>query len=137
MKDIPKARIFGSLSDIDASQAKDSGMALVLIGLILYIVFRFEPLLLITVGLLIVDMTVPKLFKPFAWLWFGFSIIIGSFVSRVILTILFFALITPIGLIRKLAGKDPMQLNKWKKDSGSVFIFRNHLYTKDDIEKTY
>jgi len=46
------------------------------------------------------------LLKPLQKIWMGFSIVLGFFVSRFILTILFYGAITPIGFIMKLLGKD-------------------------------
>jgi hypothetical protein len=36
----------------------------------------------------------------------GLGIVLGFFVSRIILSIIFFGVITPIGLLMKLFGKD-------------------------------
>ena len=48
----------------------------------------------------------PAVLKPLQKVWMSFSIIIGFFVSRVVLFILFYAVLTPMGLITKLLGKD-------------------------------
>ena len=53
------------------------------------------------------------------------------------LTIIFFILVLPIGFMRRLLGKDPMQLQKWKKDQTSAFKTREHVYTAKDIEHPY
>ncbi|MGB2705768.1 MAG: SxtJ family membrane protein [Candidatus Omnitrophota bacterium] len=55
---------------------------------------------------IILGITLWQVLKPLQKVWMSFSIILGFFVSRLILTILFFAVITPIGLIMKLLGKD-------------------------------
>lgn len=57
--------------------------------------------LLITLGFLL-----PGVLKPFQKIWMSFSIIIGFFVSRFILSVLFYAVLTPIGLFMRLFGKD-------------------------------
>ena len=49
----------------------------------------------------------------------------------------FFLIVTPMGLIRKAFGADPMKTKLWKRGGGSVLVERNHLYTKEDIEKSY
>ena len=94
-------------------------------------------LTVIAMGALILTMTWPALFKPLAWVWFGFSHILGSIVSRILLTIVFFVIVTPVGLIRQASGADPMKSTMWKKNMDSVLIDRNHLFTKKDIEKPY
>jgi len=52
---------------------------------------------------------IPPVFRWIYRVWIGISIIIGYFISRVILTIIFFLMVTPIGLIFRLIGKDPME----------------------------
>ena len=58
------------------------------------------------VGLITLGLLLPGPLKPLQKTWMGFSVVIGFFVSRIILFILFYAVITPIGLITRLLGKD-------------------------------
>ena len=121
----------------DLNQAKDTGLALVLILLIIEYIKRPNWLTVAAMTVLVLVMTWPPLFKPLARIWFGFSHILGGVVSKVLLTLVFFIVVTPIGLIRKVFGADPMKLSIWKKSSNSVLVDRNHSYTKEDIEKPY
>lgn len=125
------------LQKLSTSQCKDSGLALTLINLVLALVI--SPLYFLPIGtvLLIVTMTAPRLFLPFAKFWFSFSNVLGHIVSRVFLTVLFFVMVTPVGLLRRALGKDSMQLKKWKKNQTSVFQVRNHLYEPRDLDHPY
>ena len=78
-----------------------------------------------------------KVFKPLAIVWFGFSHFLGFIVSKIILSLVFFLVVTPMGFIRKVFGADSMKTRLWKKGDGSVLVDRDHLYTKEDIEKPY
>jgi hypothetical protein len=49
----------------------------------------------------------------------------------------FFVVVTPIGLMRRLMSADPLQLKKFKKDNSSVFQVRDHTFKADEIEKPY
>jgi hypothetical protein len=42
-------------------------------------------------------------------LWTGFSVTLGYFVSRILLTVIFFLVIGPTGFIMQRLGKDPME----------------------------
>jgi hypothetical protein len=65
---------------------------------------------LIGVGVgLAVLRVIPPLFRRLYKLWLGLSVVLGFFVSRMLLTLIFFLLITPIGLIMRATGKDPME----------------------------
>jgi hypothetical protein len=118
-------------------QARDTGMAMVLICLLLGYWNKFSHFLPAAIVLLIVTMAWPKLFKPLAVLWFGLSHFLGNIVSRVILTTLFFLLVTPIGLIRRLLGADPLQLKKWKHGRDSVFAVREGPIQGKDLANPY
>ena len=58
------------------------------------------------VAFVILGITFYKVLLPLQKIWMGFSIIIGFFVSRIVLTILFYLVLTPIGIIVKIFGKD-------------------------------
>jgi hypothetical protein len=118
-------------------QAKDTGMAMVLICLLLGYWGKFPKFLPVAIVLLLITMVWPKAFQPLAGLWFGLSHLLSSVVSRVILTILFFLVVTPIGLIRRLFGADALQLKKWKQGRDSVFIVREGPVQKKDLMQPY
>lgn len=51
-------------------------------------------------------MIFPSVLKPLQKMWMALGLILGFFVSRIILAVLFYGVMTPIGLIMKLTGKD-------------------------------
>ena len=51
---------------------------------------------------------VPTIFRKIYHLWIALSVILGYFVSRILLTIIFCVVVVPTGLIMRLVGKDPM-----------------------------
>ncbi len=118
-------------------QAKDTGMALTLIALLIGY-FAHKPYgIAAAIVLLLAAMTWPGLYRPAARLWFGLSHVLGTVMSKVLLTVLFFVLVTPVGLARRLAGKDSLQLRSWKKGRSSVFKPRNHAFVPGDIQHPY
>jgi hypothetical protein len=52
---------------------------------------------------------IPPLFRAIYSFWIGFSIVLGYFVSRILLTLVFLIAVTPTGLIMRALGKDPME----------------------------
>ncbi len=122
---------------VTRDQAKDTGMAMVLICLLIAYFGERPRFAVLAILLLIVDMVWPLIFHYPAKLWFGLAHLMGAIVSRILLTVLFFGLVTPLGLLRRLGGADPMQLKKWKKGNDSVFKTRDHTYTAEDIEQPY
>ena len=52
----------------------------------------------------------PGLLAPVSWLWFRFGLALHAVVSPIVLGLLFFVVITPIGLLMRLMGKDLLTL---------------------------
>ena len=123
--------------NIENDQIKDSGMAAVLILLLLGYFLEARIFFVVAIPVLLINMIWPAIYKPFALLWIIVSFILGNISSKVILAIVFLLLLTPVGLFRKLLGKDQLQLKKWKKDKTSVFVVRNYSYQPKDIENPY
>ncbi|MFU2210213.1 SxtJ family membrane protein [Solidesulfovibrio sp. C21] len=118
-------------------QAKDTGMALVLISLIVFFVTREIRYATIAALLLLLDMIAPALYKPVAKLWFGLSGVMGMVMSKVLLSLIFYLVLTPMGVLRTLGGKDPMRMRQFGKGEDSVFRVRDHTFVAADIEQPF
>ena len=129
--------LLARLTSATHDQARDTGMAMVLICLLLAYWGRRPVFLPLAIVVLLVTMTVPRVFRPLAGLWFGLSHVLGNVVSKVVLTVIFFVLVTPIGLIRRWAGRDSLRLRQWKKGSGSVFVERQGAIAPEDLQNPY
>ena len=135
MDKLDKQPIFPT--NISKKQATDTGMAAVLI---LLLVGFFTGNILyykVAIPVLVMNMTFPMFFYPFAIFWFGFSHLLGTVVSKVLLSIVFFLLVIPVGFLRKLMGKDSMKLKEFKKAGSSVMIIRDHEFTAKDMEHPF
>ena len=64
-----------------------------------------------------------KILTPLNKLWFRFGILLGKIISPFIMGIIFFFVVTPIGLIMRLLGKDVLNL-KYSKNK-SYWIEKN------------
>ena len=111
------------------NQSRDTGLAMVLLCLLIGYIWKIEILIPIAIGLLILTMIWPSLFKPLAIVWFGLARFIGNIVSMLVLGLLFFLVVTPIGLIRRLAGKDPMLF----LESTSLWMNQPEHFTKSTL----
>ena len=58
-----------------------------------------------------------KLLTPLNKLWFKFGILLGSIVSPIIMGIVYFAVVTPTGVLMRLLGKDLLRMSKVKNTS--------------------
>ena len=66
--------------------------------------------LLISFIFLILGLLNSKALTPLNKIWFKFGILLGKIVSPIILGIIFFFVVTPIGLIMRILGKDLLNL---------------------------
>jgi hypothetical protein len=118
-------------------QDRDTGMAMVLVSLIVYSFLKQEAFVFGAMVLHILNMIVPQAYKPIAVIWYGVSRLLGTVISRILLSIVFYVVATPIGVLRRLLGKDSLQLRAFKSSEESVMVLRNHIFTGRDMEKPY
>lgn len=64
-----------------------------------------------------VSLAWPRRLKPFFHTWMGLAIILGYFIPRFILILVFYLIITPYGLFLRLVGKDLLDLKKTDQES--------------------
>ncbi len=59
----------------------------------------------------------PRLLRPFNRGWMAFSVLLGRIVSPIVLSVLYFVLITPLAAALRLGGRDPLRLRPRTADS--------------------
>jgi len=88
---------------------------------------------IIAAAFLFFGFTVPTVLKPFQKVWMTISILMGWLMTRVILIILFYGILTLIGLIARFCGKDFID-KKVNKKAKSYWILRT---TAESDKKSY
>ena len=68
----------------------------------------------------------PVFLKPFYLLWMFFAVALGWFMTRLMLGLLFYLIVSPIGVISRLFGKEFLELNKSKLNNS----YWNYLDSK-------
>ncbi len=123
---------------ITKDQSKDTGMAMVLIGLIIGLISQSNIWVVLAIILLVLNMIYPALYRPVAKVWLALSRLLGTVVSKILMSLVFFLIVTPVGQIRKkLMGADAMRLKELKKGNGSVFKVRDKTFEDKDIMNPY
>lgn len=116
---------------------KDAGLVLLLCLLLVYLQTHNLVLIWISVVCIVITILLPVLFYPFSVIWYGVSEIMGAIVSRIVLCAVFFFIITPVGLVRRLITKKQLLSEQWKKSRESVFADRNIQFSRSDIQNPY
>lgn len=110
---------------------------LAVLGLLIIVFFRFKPADQSTLWLLrsMLAITVLALLKP-EWLAPFFAGImyltraIGWVTNKILLSVVFFGILSPLGLLRRL-------LSKSKKNESSTWITRNKKFEPEDLTKSF
>jgi len=58
----------------------------------------------------LIGLTIPEILKPIQKVWVAFSLVFGWLTTKVILSIIFYGVVTPIGIISKIFGKHFLDL---------------------------
>lgn len=136
--------LFTEIKNIQGSdkQLKDfahlvGGIFIMLGGLFLWLEKEFY-LYLIGIGgiLLAIRLIHFKWLAPLYKVWMGLALCMGFVVSRIILTILFFLVITPLAVIMRLFGKEFLDI-KFKDGKASYWVKRESAPTKESYEKQF
>jgi len=76
-----------------------------------------EAFLGLALAFLICTLVAPKVLRPLNKAWYQLGLILGRFVSPIVLGILFFIVITPVAFVMRLAGRDALLLKNRNVDS--------------------
>jgi predicted membrane metal-binding protein len=91
-----------------------------LVFFVIFILIALWPLLkdgniriwsvIVSIIFLILGLLNSKILTPLNKIWIRFGILLGKIVSPIVMGIVYFGVVTPIGLIMKLFGKDILNL---------------------------
>lgn len=100
-----------------------------------------KTLFLTSFTFLVICVIVPKLMDPIYRIWMLIALGLGFVMTRVIITIVYFTLITPIGLVRRFSGSDTpkwIRANKRNfKDKTSYWIQKEVSFDRESAERQF
>lgn len=115
------------------------GTVLLLLGIVLYLTGKSSSVVFGGIGVLLIlfGLILPTILKPLNKIWMILAVILGWFMSRLILFILYYVIITPIGIFLKLIGKDFLRI-KIDKNSKSYWEKREKKIAEQiDYERQF
>ena len=89
--------------------------------------------IIVSLIFLVLGLLDSKILTPLNKVWFKFGILLGRVISPLIMGVIFFFVVTPIGLIMRILGKDVLNLkynnNKtyWIEKTGPKSKMRNQF----------
>lgn len=66
----------------------------------------------VALAFLAAALVAPRVLRPLNLLWFKFGMLLHHVVTPVVMGLLFFVTVTPVGLLMRATGKDPMRLKR-------------------------
>ena len=82
--------------------------------------------LILSSGFLILSFLNSKILTPLNKLWIRFGILLGKIVSPMVMGIIYFGVVTPIGILMRLFGKDILNL-KINKNKKTYWLVRDKI----------
>ena len=116
-------------------QSKETVLVITVGLLVLYIVFKNRGFLYCALGIGLAGVFSFYLSEKIHWVWSRFSLVLAAVSNRVLLGIVFFVVLTPMALIRRLGRKSG--LRRFDPNAGSNFSRREHVFEKKDLENTW
>ena len=112
----PKGSVTHGGAAVTDAQARKSALvvAAVLVGIAAWNLYRGRPTVVIIFGVLGAALVVAGLFVPsaaraFHVAWMRFAVVLGHVNSRVLLTLVYYLLVTPYGVVSRLVRRDPLR----------------------------
>ena len=137
--------MYDELKDIrkDNKAIRDFG---ILIGFILLIITgilfykeRESYILIFCLGIAFIGLGLgmPIILKPFYLVWMNFAVVLGWLMTRLILGLLFYVIVSPIGLISRLFGKEFLELKNSSLNSSYWNYKNSRRISHQNFEKQF
>jgi hypothetical protein len=93
----------------------------------------------VSVGAVLVVLggVMPTALKWVHTLWMIFALMLGWVVTRVLLTIVFYLVVTPVGMIQRLSGKSGIEVAFRDANVASYWQTRTNRFMPEDYEKQF
>ena len=115
------------------------GIILTIIGL--FLLWKrnnnYDYILYIAAAFCITGLILPTILKPIYKIWMTLSVVMGFIMTKVIMLIIFYLIVTPIGLVASLTGKKFLDM-KIDKSAKSYWIAKEKtVKIKSDYERQF
>lgn len=119
---------------------RNFGITFFVVFIILFILFRNKSvsldiiLISFSITFLILGIFNSKLLTKVNYIWYKFGLLLGSIVSPIIMTLIFFIVVTPIGLVMQIFSKNYLDIKKEeKKKSYWIIRKKNNISFRDQF----
>jgi hypothetical protein len=116
--------------DMDKSKQMETLAVLELGLIILYLIKRWEGLLVAALVIGIASLMAPPVARVVHWSWSRLTLLIGEVSGRILLTLVYLLVLLPLALMARLTRRPVIRR---KPGGDTYFKERNHRYEKEDL----
>ncbi|MDT5268881.1 MAG: hypothetical protein QOH49_1067 [Acidobacteriota bacterium] len=126
------------------AQARKSALLVgaVLLGIAAWNVYRGRMTVVYILGalggaLVVAGLLVPPAARAFHLAWMRFAMLLGHVNSRVLLTLMYYLVVTPYGIVTRLVGRDPLR-RRGRAEVASHWVERKATrQTREQFERLF
>ena len=120
--------------EIKIGSNKSFGIVFFVFFLILALYFFYKTshinygLLITSLIFFVLGLLNSKILSPLNYIWFKFGLILSLIISPIVMSVVFFFVVTPIAIIAKIFGKDFLKLKKKENEKKKSYWITKEKY---------
>jgi hypothetical protein len=116
---------------------KETAAVLVILLLLVFCAKKHDPFVAASIIILFSSLILPRIYTLPMKIWFGLSELLGEAVSFILLSLIFYFVVVPMGFFYRLFKGYPAQFNFWKKNPGSALLPGNGVFLPKNFANPY
>lgn len=114
------------------AQNKDFGLVMTLAATAVAVITGVWTWVCVALVVAAVTAVAPVVLTPLSWCWFGLARVLERVVTSVLLAVVYYLVVTPVGLLRQLTAKKDV-----RKPSSSTLRDADHQYGPADFDRQF
>lgn len=90
---------------------------------------------ILSFSVLLITFLIARILYPINFLWFQLGLLLGKIFSPIIISLLFFVVVSPLAIISRLLGRD--ELNLRKKETNTYWVKVRKKFSKKTFFNQY
>lgn len=112
----------------------------VLFILSIYFYFSYSKILLpysiiLFILILLITILFPRVLFPLNLSWFYLGIILGKIISPIIISLIYYMIVSPVAIVTRIFGRDELKIKKRK--TNTYWVIRSKQSSKDSFFNQY
>jgi hypothetical protein len=109
-------------------------LTLVTALLVFYLIFKLRFLVIFALVIGLTGIFSEFLSNKISYIWLKFAEITGKITSRILLTLIYYCILTPVAFLSNLFNKDKMN---FKRSTNTYWVKREKVFIPEDFENVW